>query len=437
MATTTDTLKNWLLEHLRSGAFLPLDYAMILEGAEYPNETLASVNVEIREPLVSVGTLSGIFGGRSCTKLLPSGILPTENATLTVQNIGFILAPKLKEVIQVNVTIGFDHVSIPLTVPGTKKLFLDLKSLDFVLSSPGSTTELFMARADGEVDIESTAGNKDLTFYANMSLPGGMITLFQDRGSALHLGSFFSGLGLPDNGIVDDLSLFELDLAINPVSESFEMTGVLKSDSGEPVVLLQNVLSLEDMCFGLSYFRNSNLNGYVQGTLSFRQGLSLDVKAQMTSSSWQLFGNINIPTTAQNLGIQPVKGKYSISLLQLVEKCFGFSAQHLPPTVANLSINYLLIDYTYSKNGGAANKSYQFQGGLEDSWTLAGTDMEAEVSLSIIKDQEEPGNDEQQISASFQMDGFDFELSCDLTSATKEIEASITAEIQAPEKLFF
>lgn len=424
------SLKDRINASLQQGVPLPLGsdtYSAVLSLAADKSADLAIVTIkDVTLPAnPTLSNLAGLFAGNSVASLVPNTALSLDGVTLSIDSVGFVLATKAEKIVQLSATLGFTGMSWQVITIGSDAIILALDSIRFVGSAPGGGMPYFMATANGTAAIGS-----QLTLDVAVGFPGGGISLMQAPGTTLDMGTFFTSLGLDGMGLMDQVSLSELEFSIDPASEGFSMGGVLAPETGNSLSLIPDVLSLENMYLSLSHSPGDTV-GAINASLLFGQYLAVDISADMNTktSAWDFSGNINIPQTAKNLSIPPDDKKYAIPLLTLITESFGIATPNLPSELANLAISYLLIDYSYSKSGGDANKSYTFKGAIADSWTLDNTDMSAEVAVTLVHDEANPSNNKKEIFADFEMDGFDFTLSCDLTNATKEITASISDTI--------
>lgn len=391
----------------------------IIADPNNQGKDIISLDVPVGITINALSKVVGVLGGRSVSALVPKESLNLKGVTITLKSVGFIISKNSGEVIQLNAIIEFSGATLPLPCPGSKTISLSLNSIEFVLSSPGKETEIFMATVCGDISIGS--GENELTIDASMTFPGEVITFYQPPGQKLDMGTFFTGLGLPEIGIIDEVSLVNMNFSIVPRNKSFDLTGTLVPTSGTSIELINGILSFTDLSFGFLYVTNGKPAGYLNGSFLFMNVLALDVRAQMSPTAWNFSGNIDIQGTCINLNIPPSQGEYSLPIGALITKLFPAAGANIPSAIADIVIDYLLINYSYSKDG-TSNSNYEFIGSLKDQWTIGGTDIQAYVDFTIT-------NDEKKISADFNIDGFDFTLGCDLTQNTKAITASISGEI--------
>lgn len=415
---------------LKEGKSLSLGsevYSAALSFTSDPSAALAIATVEdVSLPSKpSLNNLVGLFTGSSISSLIPPTSLSLDGVTLSIESVGFILATKAEKIIEINATLGLTGKPWTVITIGEDTITLTLDSIRFASAVPDGNMPYFMASANGTASIGT-----ELTLNVSVNFPGGSISLTQVPGTTLDMGKFFKSLGLDGMGIMDQVALSELEFSIDHKTSSFAMGGVLSPNTGSSLTLIPNVLLMQNMYFSLSHSLGDT-DGTINASLLFGTYFAVDISAEMNlaTHSWDFSGNINIPENAKNLSISPVEGEYAVPLSTLIEKSFGIASPNLPSTLADVAISYLLIDYSYSKSGGDANKSYTFEGAIEDSWTLDNTDMSAAVSVEIVKDASDIGNDKKEISANFTMDGFDFNLSCDLSSTTNTISATISDTI--------
>lgn len=444
MIANSRKLSEQISDSLSNGALLDLSYGNISSNgtAVYKDSAVTPYELSgLGLTLSSFSDIAGIVGGQSTASIVPDGILPSEIGNITLTDVGFLLAEADKKVLRVDCTISFGASGLLWKIADVDKtpFTIKLKTITFGLSEPEDPETLsFFATAKGTVTVGS------FTLDVTATFPDVTIKICQPPCSQLDLSTLFNHFGWSDSGFKDSVYLSHFFLSATPRQKSFTLGAVLGTHSSSPLALISDdtttILSFENMGFDLSH-SPSNTLGAINGSFLFMSNLVLDISADMTITekkegsvttkdiSWDFNGSINIPETCTNLNVDPVSGAYSLPLITLITKSFGIATPNLPESIANLAISYLLIDYSYSKSGGDANKSYKFKGALSDSWALDNTDMSADVAVTLVHDEADVNNDKKEISADFKMDGFDFCLSCDLTSTTEEITATIKDEI--------
>ncbi|MBL4660648.1 MAG: hypothetical protein JKY19_09845, partial [Alcanivoracaceae bacterium] len=437
-------LNKMLKAVINTGAKLSLGsevYAAAFKIADNPNAELATATVTFQTPLIvtSLSNVAGLFSGQSISSLIPSGSIPIKDIDMiAIESVGFVLATKIGEIVQLRVKLGFNPKGKPpgyqwtiFKVDDDKIDFnLSLDSINVVWTSSPNSSGIFMATVNGEVVVKNPKHPKTgtLSLDASMTFPGLTVNVGQVAGTTIDLGTFFTSLGLSEMKIADNITLKNFDFSAVPVNKSFSVYGELGTADGKPLTLVTNpvsgdpaIISIDELALGFSY--SSGAQGHINASFIFLGKLVLDISADMNTNnhSWDFSGNINIPGTCINLGISPnSKGGYAVPLGTLVTKLFPTIARYIPSSLNDLSISILLIDYSYAK-GAASNSTYKFQGGLDGQWSLGGDDIKADVEVTLT-------NDLKEVSADFIMDGFDFNLKCDFgTSDT--ITASIEDEI--------
>jgi len=445
MTIESKKLSNQIKDAVSNGSMLELSYKNIKSNGTPLYEDSAVTSYEFPNfdlPINSFSDIAGIVGGKATESIVPNGILPSVLGAISITEVGFLLSEVEKKLLRVECTISFDQSGLLWEIADIDEspLSIRLNTITFGLSQPENPDMIgFFATAKGAVTI----GN--FTLDVSVTFPNIKITISQPPCSQLDLDSLFTHFGWSNAGFKDKIYLSHFFLSATPDQKSFVLRADLSTHTSSPLVLISegktNILSLNKM--GLSILRApGNTDGAIKCSFLFMSTLTLDVNAELKiieknengvqtkNVSWDFNGNINIVQTAINLGIQPdSSGKYAVPLVELIKKSFGVASPNLPAAIKNFAISLLSIEYTYSKNGGDANKSYTFKGAIEDSWTLGGTDMEAEVDLTIVKDSGTPANDKKEVSAEFKIDGFDFKFSCDLSAVGPDIAVNISDEV--------
>lgn len=428
----TSSFKNQIKQSLKSGATLDISFGNISENAAPLYEApVLPYEIPLDITINSIQEIAGVIGGRSMQTLIPNGLLPAiPHHTMTLSSVNILLEKIEQQVLKFECSISFGNSGLPWNViPLGKGITMKILTLDIGVSQP---TSLKNSTLYGSVHGTIQIGSFELE--CSLDFPGTTISICLPPDSQFNLSALFdhfswTGLSFPEN-----LLLSYFNLYVDVGQKSFLLNSVVETEGLKPLTLIpaisgsKEILSINQLGLSIAYAPNA-LNGQLSGSLLFMENLALDVRAGMNvqSGSWSFSGNINIPATAQNLGIKPVNGKYSVSIIKLIEECFDVTAPNFPEAIQNLGIASLQIDYTYSKTGGEANKSYSFQGALASNWKLAGTSMSAAVEVLITKNE---SSETKSISADFEMDGFSFCLSCALNDEEKLINTSVKADIQ-------
>lgn len=422
--TPPESLKHKIIARVQSGSSFALNYTEILANADYTGAAVVPATISLNLPINSFTQIAGLLTGQPIASTVPKGILP--DAKLTLKSVGFSLATATQEVIQVSCTISFSNAqSQPLTwdiaTINQTSLTLTLDTINFIWSLPSKEMESFLVAVDGSATVGILPLDLSITF------PNPTINLFQPPESYVNLGDFFTQFDLPQVDFLAQLYITHFDFSATPGSRSFNIGAVIETDQGTPLTLLSvdstAILALDSMGFNFSHAPGET-NGTISGQFSCRSQLVLDVNASidMSSGTCSFDGFINIPATWKKLNPTSVAPKtYAVTLPNLADIFVSGASSYIPSALNDFSIAALSVDYTYVKGGD--NSAYAFNGVFDGNWTLdSAGELSAELQITL-------GSSQNQVSADFEMDGFHFTLSCDLTKTTKEISASISDEI--------
>ena len=439
LSTDLQKIADKITASASNGSVPKFKYSELLAAAAFQDARVINVHIPLNLSLDSFDQVSGVFGGASLSTIVPRGILP--DAQLTLLSVDFMLTDPSDpsttpgEVFQMSCAIGFMEEAsgsstgtTPLTWQiadiDSHALEVTLDYIGFTKSMPGQAMSIFQATVYGSVEVGT--GANSVTLDVTAGFPNPYIKLDLAKGCSLNLGSFFDHFGLPKAAFLADLSLSQFDFCASPGSGSFDLNAAIEATgalsllpSGSPVEI-----SLDRMGFDFSHAPGSS-QGFIGARLLCRAGnaassLAVGVRAyvDITTGNWTFTGNIDVPETCLTLGKPPVGGIYTVTLKDLATIFAPSYVNDVPSEIAGLGISTLFIDYTHVKGG--ANNTYEFYGVFDDQWSLGGSsEIKTELGITL-------SNSQNQVSADFEMHGFEFTLAYAFGSSST-INASISA----------
>ncbi|MCK9636015.1 MAG: hypothetical protein M0R41_07030 [Methylobacter tundripaludum] len=428
----SNDLKSKITDSLSSGTTIDWDYKTIaaeqnIAGAVFP--VTVKIGLEVDSPYL----LSGVFSGQSLLALIPPSLLPL--GSITLDSVVF-------DLFTANETIGGIHGYLSLgaggtgltwniATVGTNEFAVNLSGLSVSWITPQNPAASFLTvSAFGFVKIG--AFNLEVV----VSFPEAEVQIFQPPSENLNLGAFFSHFGLTSVEFLDSLVLENFNLVVDGSSKSVELFADIEvvqtasASSGENALTLIRGVDSSPAVLGIAGLAvqfsaaGGAVNASLLGELLCLGKLALSAKVAIDTGTgtWTFDGYLDIQKTWNNLnpGVKPPK-TYSITLPYLADIFVSGASSYIPSALNDFSIAALSVDYTYVKGGD--NSAYAFNGVFDGNWTLdSAGEISAELQITL-------GSSQNKVSADFEMDGFEFTLSCDLTKTTKEISASISDEI--------
>jgi hypothetical protein len=421
MSTTTslDALTAQIIDSLRNGIPFDINYDEIVESAQDPDSPVISVFVDLSDDPVDLSTFSqlgGFFSGQSVTAVVPNGVLPS--GVMYASQAAFTLIKDTQTVSSMSCQIVFDPdndgLEWVIATINSAVLAVKLQTMQFSWTSPLSDNSFLEANVTGSWLISN------LELDVNVAFPKIEIQIQQPDNVWVNVDEFFTKFGFPSVDWLAQINMTGLQFLAVPNDSSFEISSTLITEEEEPVVLIPGttipIMAMNEMFFSFSYAVGTTAST-ISADLAVCEYLLVNIQLDYNSidGCWKFSGGIDVPGTFDIM--HPDAAEETTPIVTVSDLCLIFleSDSYVPDSLANIGIEVLEIDYTYC--GGEEDSTYSFYGVFSGDWDIGGG-LSATLTALL-------GSETNEVSASFIMNGFEFECGYTFSDDSNIIFAKI------------